>query len=273
MKFTFFILYIIFYFSLAAQTDLNNLSELQKIYFIAETNSLTTNFVNPAALSINKNDDGLLLSYDFFEEQNQGNTLASLSMGNLGFVYQDIYNINNLRLSTYSLNLSVGGSFLSIGSANKIVNVNYGEHQKSSFILDAGIIVQPIPYLSIGFMAKNIGNVKIDSIKYDQSYTLGGKITIVKGIFDLFIQTDFRNSNELNTNVQASGGFSVTPVNFFEYRTWLQGTKSLINEGILSGIFKIENGVVISASAHFNSDKKRSRYNAMLALPLKTISF
>ena len=116
MKFTFFILYIIFYFSLAAQTD------LQKIYFIAETNSLTTNFVNPAALSINKNDDGLLLSYDFFEEQNQGNTLASLSMGNLGFVYQDIYNINNLRLSTYSLNLSVGGNFLSIGSANKIIN-------------------------------------------------------------------------------------------------------------------------------------------------------
>ena len=157
---------------------MNNLSELQKIYFIAETNSLTTNFVNPAALSINKNDDGLLLSYDFFKEQIQGNTLASLSMGNLGFVYQDIYNINNLRLSTYSLNLSVGGNFLSIGSANKIVNINYGEYQKSSFLLDAGIIIQPIPYLSIGFIAKNIGNVKIDSIKYDQSYTLGGKITL-----------------------------------------------------------------------------------------------
>ncbi len=269
----FFILFLIFNIGLVAQTDLNNLSELQKIYFVSETNSLTTNFVNPAALSINKNDDGLLLSYDFFEKQNQGNTLASLSMGNLGFVYQDIYNINNLRLSTYSLNLSVGGNFLSIGSANKIINIDYGEFQKSKFLLDAGVILQPLPILSIGFIVKNIGNVKIDSVKYDQAYTVGGKFTLVKNIFHLFIQTDFRNSDELNTNVQASGGFSVSPVNFLEFRTWLQGNKNLINEGILSGIFKIENGIIIAASAHFNSDRERSRYNVMLALPLKTVNF
>lgn len=273
MKIKYIILYVFFYFNLIAQTDFNNLSELQKIYFIAETNSLTANFVNPAALSTNKNDDGLILSYDFFEKQNQGNTLASLSMGNLGFVYQDIYNINNLRLTTYSLNLSVGGNFLSIGTSNKIININYDNTQESKFIIDAGIIIQPISILSIGFIAKNLSKTQIDSFNYHQAYSLGAKITLINNIFHLFIQSDFKKSNELNTNVQAMAGFSLKPIKFIELRTWLLGTKNLINEGIITGIFKIENGIILSASAHFNSEKEKSRYNVMIGLPLKTITF
>jgi hypothetical protein len=273
MKLKLFILLIIFYANIIAQIDINNLSELQKIYFISETNSLTANFVNPATLSTNKNDDGLILSYDFLEEKNKGNTLASLSMGNLGFVYQDIHSINDLRLSSYALNISVGGSFLSLGSSNKIVDVDYGDYKKSHFLIDAGIIIQPLPILSIGLLAKNLSKTEIDSIEYDQTYSIGANITLVNKIFNIFVQTDFRNSDELSTNVQAVAGFSVTPIEFLELRTWLQGTKNLVNEGIITGIFKIENGIIISASAHFNSEKERTRYNMMIGLPLKTLNF
>lgn len=68
-------------------------------------------------------------------------------------------------------------------------------------------------------------------------------------------------------------GFSLKPIKFIELRTWLLGTKNLINEGIITGIFKIENGIILSASAHFNSEKEKSRYNIMIGLPLKTITF
>lgn len=256
-----------------AQTDITRLSELQKIYFISETNSLTSNFVNPAALSINSGDDGFVFGYDFKETKNQGNSLASLSLGNLGFIYQDIYDVNNMQLTTYALNISVGGSLLSFGTTNKFLQVKYEDHKKTHFLIDAGVIFQPIPLLSIGILANNIGNINIDSIQYDQIYSIGGKLTLIKNTFDIFIQTDFMNSEELNTNVQASVGFSVHPIHFLEFRTWLKGTKDIINEGILTAIFKIENGLYVSASAHFNDKQEQTRYNIMMAVPLQTINF
>lgn len=269
----FIILLLLFFTNLFAQRDINRISELQKIYFISETNSLTTNFVNPAALSIGKNDDGFLLSYDFKETNKQGNTLGALSLGNLGFSYQNIYNINNLQLTNYALNLSVGGDLLSFGTSNKIVTIKYSESQKSHFIIDAGVIIQPLPILSIGLLASNIGDIKLDSLQYNQFYSVGAKISFVKNIFDVFIQTDFMNSEELNTNIQGSAGFSIKPVNFLELRTWVMGTKNLINEGILTALFKIENGLILSASAHFNDEQEQTRYNAMIAIPLQTINF
>lgn len=269
----FFLVISLFSLSVFAQSEIGNLSELQKIYFISETNGLTTNVVNPAALGINKDDDGLMLSYDFFDKLNQGNSLASLSMGNMGFIYQDIKNIDNLRLTSYALNIAVGGDFLSIGSSNKIIDIDYGDRKKSVFTIDAGLTLQPLPFLSIAIVAKNLSNVKIDSLKYDQVYTIGGKINFIKDLLDVFVQTDFKKSTELNTNVQATIGFSLTPVNFFELRTWVIGTKNVIDEGILSAGIKIKNGMIITASAHLLSDKEKTRYNLMLALPLTTISF
>ncbi|MCW8849759.1 MAG: hypothetical protein OQJ81_07255 [Melioribacteraceae bacterium] len=256
-----------------AQGGISKISELQKIYFISETNSLTANLVNPAALSINDNDDGFLLSYDFLETQSQGNTIASLSLGSLGFSYQDIYSYNGLKLTNYGINISVGGDFFSFGTSNKIVTVKYAEREKSHFIIDAGAILQPLPILSIGFLASNISDVKLDSLQYQQIYSVGARISFVKNIFDVFVQTDFKDSDELNTNVQASAGFSIKPVNFLEFRTWVMGTKELINEGIVTAIFKIENGLILSASTHFNSDQEKTRYNLMVALPLQSINF
>lgn len=271
------ILIFILFFSSApfilAQEEISRISELQKIYFIAETNSLTANLVNPAALSCDKDDDGFLLSYDFLETQSQGNTLASLSLGSLGFSYQDIYTLNGLKLTNYGINLSVGGDFFSFGTSNRIVNVKYAESEKSHFLIDAGAIFQPLPILSIGFLASNIGNVKLDSLQYQQIYSIGARLSFVKNFFDVFIQTDFKESDELNTNVQASAGFSIKPVSFLEFRTWVIGTKELINEGIITAIFRIENGLILSAATHFNSEQEKTRYNLMVALPLQTINF
>lgn len=273
MKIFFFILFFIYCSAIIAQKEINKISELQKIYFISETNSLTSNFVNPAALTTGKNDDGFLIGYDFFETKTQGNTIASLSLGSLGFTYQNIYSFENMQLTNYGLNISVGGDFFSFGTSNKIINVKSGQKEKSHFIIDAGVIFQPIPIISFGLLASNIGNVKIDSLQYQQIYSVGSRISLIKNIIDVFVQTDFRNSDELNLNVQATAGFSLRPINLLELRTWFRGTKEIINEGILTALFKIENGLIVSASTHFNSNQEKTRYNLMLAVPLQTIDF
>ncbi|MCB0742710.1 MAG: hypothetical protein KDC67_02305 [Ignavibacteriae bacterium] len=273
MKLFIFILFFLSGINLISQTDISRLSELQKIYFISETNSLTTNFVNPAALSMNKNDDGFLYSYDFFNTNNQGNSLASLSMGNLGFVYQDIYSFENSRLTSYALNLSVGGDLFSFGTSNKIINVTGLDNQTSYFTINAGFIFQPTEYFSLGFLASNINKLELDLFQYRRGYSVGAKIAIVRNVLNLFVQTDFKERKELSTNVSGSAGFSIQPINFLELRTWIMGNKNIIDEGILTAIFKLEGGFILSASAHFNDAREKTRYNAMLAIPLQTISF
>ena len=51
------------------------------------------------------------------------------------------------------------------------------------------------------------------------------------------------------------------------------GTRQIIDEGILSAIFNIENGLILSTSVHFNDSNEKTRFNVMFALPLRTISF
>jgi hypothetical protein len=60
---------------------------------------------------------------------------------------------------------------------------------------------------------------------------------------------------------------------FLEIRTWIMGIKNIVYEGILSAVINLDNGFIISAAAHFNKEQERTRYNAILAIPLQTISF
>jgi len=121
-----FILIVIFILSntLYAQQDIKRLTELQKIFFVSETASMAATSFNPAGMSMRRNNGGVIIGYDFDEFSNQGNSSVFLSTDNFGISYQDVYNINNIRLLNYAINLSIGNEYISIGLPTDIQLLN-----------------------------------------------------------------------------------------------------------------------------------------------------
>ncbi len=249
------------------------MSQLNRIFFITETTGLTANIVNPAGLSIKQGDDGFLFGYDFVGTDLQGNSFASLSMGNLGLSYQDIYSYNNIRLQNYAVNLLLGGEFLAIATSNKIVEASYPSYSKSVFNIDASIIFRSAKFVSIGFVVRNLGEPEIDSLDYTRNYTVGLGIFLLNSALQVFGEIDFAKNDEVNKNVSGSAGIVIHPVDIFEFRTGSYRNPENVYEGFLAFSFLIENSFGVMASARFNENQERTRYSAIIILPLQTIKF
>jgi len=239
---------------LCAQPKIARLSQLNRIFFITETNGLTANIVNPAGLSIKQGDDGFLFGYDFVS-------------------YQDIYSYNNIRLQNYAVNLSLGGEFLAIGTSNKIVGARYPTYSKSVFNIDASLIFRPAKSVSIGFVARNLGEPEIDSLDFKRNYTAGLGIFLLNNVFQVFGEIDFAKYDEVNKNVSGSAGIVLQPVDIFELRAGAYRNPDKVYEGFLAFSFLIENSFRVMASARFNENKERTRYSAIIILPLQTVKF
>ena len=269
---------IIYYFLLfasvlCAQTEIQRLSQLNRIFFVAETNGLTGNIVNPASLSIKEGDDGFLFGYDFVETNIQGNSFASFSMGNLGLSYQDIYNYENIRLQNYAVNLSLGGEFLAIATSNRIVKASYPSYSKSVFNIDASLIFRPAKSVSFGIVARNLGEPDIDSLDFKRNYTVGLGIFLLNNAVQLFGEIDFAKNDEVNKNVSGNAGIVLQPVDIFELRAGAYRTPENNYEGFLAVSFLIENSFRIMVSSRFNESKEGTRFSAIIVLPLQTVKF
>ena len=256
-----------------SQTNLPRISQVDRIFFISEIDGLTANIVNPAGLSIKPDDDGFLFSYDFVDFSNQGNSFASLSMGNFGFSYQDIFNYNNLRLQNYSINLSIGGEFLAIATSNKIVSVGYPTYSRDFFSVDAGIILRPANSVSLAFVARNLSEPEIDSLDFRRNYTAGIGLFLFNDAIKLFGEIDFGKNDTINKNVAGSVGIVLQPVDFLEVRAGAYRNPERIYEGFLAFNFLIENSFRFLISTRFNEQQERTRYSAMIVLPLQTVKF
>ncbi|MDP2365082.1 MAG: hypothetical protein Q8M94_15100, partial [Ignavibacteria bacterium] len=125
MKNSIFIIIFILSTVLYAQQDIMRLTELQKIFFVSETASMAATSFNPAGMNMRRNNNGVVIGYDFDEFSNQGNSSAFLSTDYFGISYQDVYNINNVRLLNYAINLSIGNEFISIGTSNRYTIAKY----------------------------------------------------------------------------------------------------------------------------------------------------
>jgi hypothetical protein len=256
-----------------AQDDLHRIPQVNRIFFISEIDGLTANIVNPAGLSIKPNDDGFLFSYDFVESNQQGNSFSSFSMGNFGFSYQDIYNYNNIRMQSYSANLSIGGEFLAVATSNQIVDISYIDNSRSVFNVDAGIIMRPAKSVSISFIARNLSEPDIDSLDFSRNYTAGIGIFLFNDVLKLFGEVDFKKSDEVNKDVAGNAGIVIRPIDILEIRAGAYRNPEKTYEGFLAASFLIENSFRILASTRFNEDQEKVRFSAMLVLPLQTIKF
>lgn len=272
---------------LLAQSDFTRFTELQRIFFVSEISGLASNSNNPAGLSMRANDDGFLLGYDFKEFENQGNSSAYFSMSNFGFSYQDVYNYNNVRVQNYSLNLSVGNDVISIGTSNRLISSSYLTYDNQQFSFDAGLIIQPAKFFSIGLLARNLNETSIDSIDYYRNYTAGFGIILLNEKLQLFSEVNFKDNTKID-DVSGSIGLIISPVKVFEFRGGvflnpsdiidIRGLGAPVTidqkyEAFVAASFLIDNSFRLTASARFNDAGKLTRYSTVLAIPLKTVKF
>ena len=172
------------------------LTELQKIFFVSETASMAATSFNPAGMSIRRNNGGVIIGYDFDEFSNQGNSSVFLSTDNFGISYQDVYNINNVRLLNYAINLSIGNEYISIGTSNRYTIAKYPSYDLNLFNLDAGIILRPASFLSLGLLARNLSEVKFDSLNYLRNYTAGISLMFFDETLNLYADVDFIDNHD-----------------------------------------------------------------------------
>lgn len=256
-----------------AQDDLHRIPQVNRIFFISEIDGLTANIVNPAGLSIKPDDDGFLFSYDFVESNQQGNSFASFSLGNFGFSYQDIYNYSDIRMQSYSANLSIGGEFLAVATSNKIISLGYPTYSYDFFSIDAGIIMRPAKSVGLSFVARNLGEPIVDSLDFGRNYTAGIGIFLFNDMLKLFGEVDFNKSDEVSKDIAGNAGIILQPIGILEIRAGAYRNPEKIYEGFLAASFLIENSFRIMVSTRFNEDQETVRFSAMLVLPLQTVKF
>ncbi len=273
MQFRIIILFAFLFNISFAQPELSRLSQANRIFFISEISGLTSNLVNPAGLAVKPDDDGVLITYDFIDFNEQGNTFASLSMGDFGFSYQDIYRYNDIRIQSYSLNLSIGGEVLSIGTANKLMSIGYSKSDKQFFNIDIGLIFRPAESINLSFIARNLGEPAVNSLDFVRNYTLGAGISLFNEFLQLYTEIDIKEKTRVSSNLTGIAGIVLSPINFLELRLGVYKSPLKNYEGLLAFSFLIEKSFRLLASTRFNEEKERTRYSLMIVLPLQTVSF
>ncbi len=271
---------------LAAQQDLTRFTELQRIFFVAEASGLSSATYNPAAISMITDNYGVVLGYDFDEFKNQGNSSFFLTMNNFGISYQDIYNINDVRLQNYAFNLSSGNEYISIGTTNRYLNVKYLNKDVDKFSFDAGLIIKPASFLSLGVFARNLSQTSFDSLNYIRNYTAGVGLIFFDETLSIYADADFQDNTKIN-DISESIGLIISPLNLFEFRGGVtlnpaditelrEGEPKIIDlkyASFISASFLIKNAIRITAAASFNDTGKTNRYLVIFALPLSNTRF
>ncbi len=261
--------------------DISRLTELQKIFFVSEESGLASTAYNPAGMSMRKSNKGVVIGYDFDEFKNQGNSSVFLSSDNIGFSYQDVYNVNNIRLLNYAVNLSIGNEYVSIGTSNRYTIAQYPLYDLKLFSLDAGIIFKPASFLSIGLLARNLNQATFDSLNYVRNYTAGFGLIFLNETVSLYADVDFKDNTVIN-DIAGTIGLVVAPLNLLEFRGGVvlnpsnilelrEGSPKLIDlkyEAFVSASFLIKNTIRVTAATRFNDLGERTRYMVVFGFPL-----
>jgi hypothetical protein len=278
-----FLVVIIYSGLLIAQPDMTRLTEMQKIFFVSEASGLASTSYNPAAMSIRPDNNGVILGYDFDEVNVQGNSSVFLTMDNIGISYQDIYNINNVRLQNYAINLSIGNEYFSIGTNNRYTMASYSAYDLKLFSFDAGIILRPASFISLGLLARNLSEVRFDSLNYIRNYTAGIGLTFFDETLNLYADADFKDNSKLD-DISGTVGLVIAPLNLFEFRGGVvlnpdnileikDGSLKIIDikyEAFVSASFLIRDAIRLTAAARFNDAGERTRFAVVFGFPLSS---
>ncbi len=266
---------------LFAQQGIKRLTEMQKIFFVSESAGLASTSYNPAAMSIRSDNHGVIVGYDFDEIKIQGNTSVFFALGNIGISYQDVYNINNIRLQNYSVNLSIGNKYFSIGTINRYTTAIYNYNKQNKYSFDAGIILRPSSFLTFGLLARNLGEIRFESLNYIRNYTAGIGLTFLDQTLDLYADINFQDNSKAD-DIAATIGLVIVPLNLLEFRGGVslnpddiiylrENDPKIINlkyEAFLSAGFLIKDAIRITVGSRFNDKGEQARFFTVLGFPL-----
>lgn len=267
--------------SIFAQFNLKRFSASQRIFFVAEENNLLATTNNPASIGISNNNSGLVIGYDFENLNSQGNSSVHINFNNFGFFYQDLYNINSVRLQNYAVNLSVGDEVISIGNSLRFINAKYPAYNLNFFSFDGGILFKPLDFISFGLIARNINNIRLDSVDYSRNYSAGVGLLFLDRTFNLFAEADFTDNNKFE-DIITTLGLTLSPTEMLELRAAVtlnpEDLKILRNEqfqtidlqyeSFIAASVKLLEAIKIGAAVFFNDRGEKTSFTTFIALPL-----
>ncbi|MCA9733784.1 MAG: hypothetical protein H6696_04220 [Deferribacteres bacterium] len=266
----------------SGQTKNFPLSELQYLSFSTEVHGMTAMMRNPAGLSIFPNDDGAFFNYNFLKASNPEEINFALTMKNLAFAVQQFPIDDDAALSSirsYKLGLSVGGKVLSIGTSNKIVELQSSIENKWVFSFDAGVIFQPAPFLSIAAHVRDLNEPVLEDYQFRREFSSGFGLRLLNNRFKILAEAAWDDNTRNFEQSRLKAGLSIMPIQNFEI---LVG--GIIKNGLIDVVAKNEEfyailqipfwgGIRILATARMDGQKEFLRYSASSLIPLKTIAF
>ncbi len=259
-------------FPLWAQKSAVPTHELPKTMFVTDAYGLTANLLNPAGLSTEPEDDGALISYDFFDTQDEGNVAAGLSMGNLGFIYQSFGEDINPRFRMYALSIGIGGRILSIGTVNKIIRID-GESGGDRVDLDAGFVLRPANGIKIAGVARNLAEPDDSNYDFTMNFTGGVELSTLSESIKILAEVSWDRKGKFSEDADYRGAISITPYAGFEFRVGAINTNGNTDQYFGQVFVPLSSGLKLIGSVRTDKDVAALRYSTSLAIPLQTVRF
>jgi hypothetical protein len=232
--------------------------------------------LNPGALSAMPGDDGVEL-YGFSDEEGDNQQFAfAMSMGGLGFAVQQapwMVGSEELTLHVYRINLAVGGQVLSIGTSNKLYQLDYPHHQSREFGIDAGLHFQPLSFLQIAALALDCNEPVLDGHLINRRYLLGTALVFFNRSF--FLQQQIEASDEITRieDVTWQAGLVVRPWGRLEIGLGYKRDPVRPELFLAQATLPLPIGIEIGAALRSDKEFKSKLFAASLLLPLQTLRF
>ena len=261
----------------AAQEVIPPRSELEIVSFISDAKGPLSALINPAGLAISVGDDGALLNYGFKDSTKSDERNFLFSMGNLAFGAQQFSlkpDWPDSYLRTYRFSLSVGGKTVSIGTTNKLIELQESDQKKYEYSLDVGIIFQPITHFSVSAVAKDLNKPSLDSLlQIQREYTVGVAFRGFDERIRLLGQIYFNDQTISIENAWYKIGMMISSsasvgVLIGWYKTPLQQNQFFVGLNLPLAV-----GISFSLSGRLDQKGNFEYYTASMLIPLQTVSF
>ncbi len=234
---------------------------------------------NVAGLSTRPDDDGVFLNYSFLKPEAGSESNFTLSMQNLAFSVQNFSLDDDALMRTYSLGIAVGGKVLSIGSSNKIVQFRSSEQTQGVFIVDAGLIFQPVSFLSIAASARNLNEPLFADYQFQKEYSASISLKLLDQRIKILTEAAWYDDIIQLERARFKSGISLVLLPEVEL---LVG--GVLKQEITSIFSQKEEffamlqipffgGIRFLSTVRIDDQKQLLRYSISLLIPLKTLTF
>ena len=274
--FIIFIVAILFTGASIAGPPQQNLSELQNVSFITEAFGFSGTVLNPAGLARRPNDDGAFLNYNLAKNGKRNETNFNFSMGNLSFGMQEFLlddKDTTPLLKYYRVGMAIGGRVFSIGTSNKLIELEYPHHASRVFSVDAGFVFQPVDWFTLAGFGRDLDEPEIEDIQFSREYVSGISVNLFDQRVRLLGQALWNDRIRYLENAKFKVGLSFSPIENSNIVIGAMQNPDADEEFFSMLQFPIWGGIRLTAAARFNEKGIVQKYYSAVYIPLRTISF